>query len=686
MNQNLLRIGCLAVAAMPMLAGACGTPSDANPILEPAALKIVAGDAQTAPAGSELPIILQVRVTDTKDRPVPNVPVTWEVTSGGGSLWEATTATDVNGIATNRWTVGKRVRNDPAGQQRVQASIRTSAGATLAAIFRATNVAGPVARISLFGHASDTVGAVVRDSIRAAVYDSHGNPVTGAEITWWASAGSVSPSSTAAESEWHRVQWTLGTAAGVDTLYARAPSGASAILVGTVRAGAPVSLTVPQQSIETSYWTTQFIEGRLLDRFGNTTGHRPTWRLLDSNLIRIESYSSTGVIVRPLAAGTATLLAEWSGQSVPVTVTIRSIRVAKVSVGDEYNGWSNSWGTHVCALTTDGEIGCWGYNQAGELGNGSGAANYAHPRKVAGQYTQVTAGRGFTCGRHPDGTVSCWGLNDSGQLGASTSSSCVVGGLSKSCSYVPVKSVGGATFQEIQAGGTHVCAARGDGTISCWGSNQIGQLGNGTVASSQQPVMVSTTLKLTGMTLGGQHTCALEQGTGTAYCWGRGAEGQLGATLTELCASVSCATTPIKVDIEQQFVQLFASGNYTCGRTTTSVYCWGQGYGMKPIFDQSATFVHASAGFDHRCGYTLDGRSYCWGINHYGQLGTGNRANSATPVAVQGALSFSHIDVGGNLSCGVGANAAVYCWGAFVRRGGIRDTGWDQPNLLPGQG
>src|SRR3989441_6531274 len=71
------------------------------------------------------------------------------------------------------------------------------------------------------------------------------------------------------------------------------------------------------------------------------------------------------------------------------------------------------------------------------------------------------------------------------------------------------------------------CALFGDGTAQCWGRNDDGQLGDGTFTSSSTPLRVGGLTGAAAVSGGFYHTCAL-LGDGTVQCWGRDAEGQLG--------------------------------------------------------------------------------------------------------------------------------------------------------------
>ena len=192
-------------------------------------------------------------------------------------------------------------------------------------------------------------------------------------------------------------------------------------------------------------------------------------------------------------------------------------------------------GEHSCAVHEGGTISCWGNNRYGQLGNGQNGDNAESsvPVGVAGitDATAVTAGWDYSCALHQDGTISCWGDNEFGQLGSGQRT----GDSSNNSAYslVPVKVLGIANAKAIASNLRHSCALREGGTISCWGNNGSGQLGNrqsrddGADSHSSVPVEVAGITDATAIAAGQDHSCAVHR-SGTASCWGNNYSGQLG--------------------------------------------------------------------------------------------------------------------------------------------------------------
>jgi len=143
---------------------------------------------------------------------------------------------------------------------------------------------------------------------------------------------------------------------------------------------------------------------------------------------------------------------------------------------------------HTCGLTTGGDVYCWGSGAWGQVGNGSHSDQPA-PVKVSGSrtYTAVSVGTNHSCALAVGGTLYCWGGDGAAQLGGTASETCTYGpGPTDNfpCTSTPIVAAGGQEFRALSAGGFHTCAVGTGGGAYCWGSNNDGQVGNGTAGAS----------------------------------------------------------------------------------------------------------------------------------------------------------------------------------------------------------
>lgn len=146
--------------------------------------------------------------------------------------------------------------------------------------------------------------------------------------------------------------------------------------------------------------------------------------------------------------------------------------------------------SHTCALMENGALRCWGHTGHGELGYGWSTGNYGDQSgetplalsdiAFGAVVTDVEAGRHHTCALLSDGNLKCWGYNAYGQLGY---------GHTSERSTPPANGVDldGFSAYQLAAGLHHTCALRVDGEARCWGAGGQGRLGQGNTSSLYSP-------------------------------------------------------------------------------------------------------------------------------------------------------------------------------------------------------
>jgi len=218
-------------------------------------------------------------------------------------------------------------------------------------------------------------------------------------------------------------------------------------------------------------------------------------------------------------------------------------------------------GGHSCAVLTNGSLNCWGNNSWGQLGVTAGSARPVPVRAIGAGVFDVTAGFGFTCALMTNNTVRCWGKNTHGQLGNN----------SRDTIASPTQVLGLTRVRAIDADpqGNFVCAVLDDGTVWCWGRNDMGQLGDGTMTTRQTPVRVHTISNAQTVSVGETHACAL-RASGSVACWGAGDRGQLGD------GAMETSVLPVEVTGLSGATSLGCGGHHCCAVISGSVSCWGR--------------------------------------------------------------------------------------------------------------
>lgn len=184
-------------------------------------------------------------------------------------------------------------------------------------------------------------------------------------------------------------------------------------------------------------------------------------------------------------------------------------------------------------------------------------------------------------------------------------------------------------------------------------------------------------IKYRSLVAGTQHSCDIASG-GFVWCWGQnGTEGRVG--LAQLGSEVISAE-PVRVpNTGPQGIRakkLASFGRHTCALDVNGkAFCWGgNGWGALGVsaIAQSATpvavaggltFREIAVGSEHSCALTNAGAMYCWGHNDWRQFAMNAPAMAEAPVAVAPELTFASLTAGAAFTCGVTTTAQAYCWG-----------------------
>lgn len=314
----------------------------------------------------------------------------------------------------------------------------------------------------------------------------------------------------------------------------------------------------------------------------------------------------------------------------------------------------SSGSTTKCAITTAGEMLCWGiatsnYGQTGraldltittnpfstgELSMdkmaGGAPVGFASGVSAEAAFMGNITGCAVRVGSMGERTAECWGRGYNGQLGRrsppAVRSRCAYHGgagpdTTRDCADtgIPIEVLDGAGVKRVAISENLGCAVLSTGKVACWGNASFTGNPSATSGVPEAFHVVRSIEPATQVAMGAAHTCAL-YGSGVVKCWGLNHEGQLGDGTT---------------------VQRL-SPTQVVGLTDA---------------------VAVTAGTVHTCAVRRSGAVICWGDNYYGQLGTGTTTDSYTPRAVRGIVGAATRIVSGQLHTCVQLSGGISCWG-----------------------
>ena len=258
------------------------------------------------------------------------------------------------------------------------------------------------------------------------------------------------------------------------------------------------------------------------------------------------------------------------------------------------------------------------------------------------------------------GNILAWGSNSFGQLGVNDNN------IKTSPSQVYYSLV---DWKKISSGTDFAAGLRSDGTIWTWGNGEFGKLGNGSTNSSNVPIVLSSQgTNWEEVSCGSRHMGAIKS-DGSLFLWGNGDFGQLGRSISDP------SSLPIRESTNSNYWRKLSCGedyNFAISQDN-NLWSWGLNtYGQLgsgntnnrsiPTFVSSG-WKQVSSGQFHTAAITTSGNLRATGRNNYGQLGDGTTTNRSSFVTIGSQTNWKQVSCNGYHTAAVRTDGTIWSWG-----------------------
>lgn len=322
-------------------------------------------------------------------------------------------------------------------------------------------------------------------------------------------------------------------------------------------------------------------------------------------------------------------------------------------------GW-----THVCLQTDSDDLYCWGMNAGGEVGDGTinqGSpfdnvrSTPFHLGKIQ-KIKTLALGNMLSLALAGDGAIWVWGstihlepLRDG-----------------KYKEHLRPEKLGvDVRLQMLSTSGGHACGIDAQGQVHCWGTNDYGELGDGTNTPRQTPKRVELPEPATSVSVAGHHSCVVVK-SGAVYCWGLDPRGRpldapdeppgplLGPPQATASPWANTRVLPgppphATVDPHHPEPKMHSDKKPVRmeGLDNTAAIALGEGTSTTP----------------YACALGRDSIPRCWGANERGQLADGTYIERAIPKPIKDIVDAISIHAAGARACVIRKDHSVWCWG-----------------------